>query len=211
MIERLSKNSTVSVSALTGVRWHTLQSGARRSAVRTQMRGGGTQNPHSTLLALSKGYLTRRHTKRETLKLARRVRDKVKRHYVRHCLKNLIRTYPVVSIDNYCPKTIAHRKGPKGLVELKIKPDVFISMPMPTYVGFWPNQSTQLTQEAARLHAQLVRESVDTSAFPYCAFHVVDLYHGRKFSFDVEDLDEDDSDLREFLKNLEEIIESLRR
>ena len=210
MTERLSKNTTVSVSALTGVRWHTLSVGARRSAVRTQMRGGGTQNPHTTLLALSKGYLTRRHTKRDTLKLARRVRDKDKRHYIRHCLKNLIRTYPSVSSENYCPKILALRKGPKGLVELKIKPDVFIRRPTPTYVGFWPNQSTQLTREAARLHAQLVRESVDTSAFEYCDFHVVDLFHGRKFSFSVEDLDEDDSDLREFLKNLEEIIESLR-
>lgn len=210
MIERLARNTTVSVSALTGVRWHTLPAGARRSAVRSQMRGGGTQNPHATLLALSKGYLTRRHSKRDTLKLARRVRDESKRHYVRHCLKNLIRTYPTVSSGNHCPQTLARRRGPKGIVELKVKPDVFISTPTPTYVGFWPNQSTQLTKEAARLHAQLVREAVDTSVFEHCYFHVVDLFHGRKFSFDVEDLDEDNSDLIEFLKNLEEIIESLR-
>lgn len=200
----------ISVALMTGVRWSTLASGAQRSAIRSQDRSGGASNPHASLISIAKGYLTGRYSKVTALKAARRVGDTSKRKYVRDCLKNLIRAYPYIAGSPRPMPPPTRRKGPKGLVELKVVAHVFIQGETDRYIGFWANQEPALTAESARLFAQMMRESVATDENKACYFEIVDLRRGRRFAYDVNDLDEDPADLQSFFRHIEDVIEQVR-
>lgn len=202
---------TVSVALMTGVRWSTLPAGARRSAIRGQVRGGGASNPHATLLSLSKGYLTKRHTKVSALRTARRAGDIKKRRYVRHCLKNLMRLIPEVRGTPRPIPPLGRRQGPKGLIELKVAPHVYIEGATDRYIGFWANQDPALNAKSARLYAQMIREGVAPPEGKPCRFEIIDLRHGVHYVHDIEELDDDPSDLLDFLRQMEISIEEAQR
>lgn len=199
----------VSVNVQTSIRWSVLRDGARFSAIKGQMKGGGASNPHGTTYSLAKGYLSRRLTGQEALKAARRVGDRSKRREVRLHLKNLIRMVPHLSgISRPLPQP-SMRRGPEGLLELKVAAQLFLEDFEDRYIGFWPNEA-ELDYANARLYAQLMREAVETSDEKRTVFIIYDLKRKVAFSFDVEGLDEDTDDLRDFFARIEGDIKRAR-
>ena len=195
---------------MTGVRWASLPSGARRSAIRGQIRGGGATNPHATLLSLSKGYLTKKHSKVTALKGARRVKDIGKRRDIRRCLKNLMRLVPIVSETARPLPPLSRRKGSRGLVEFKVTPHVHIEGDANRYIGLWANHGPPLSWKSARLYAQMMRESMAPPEGKPSTFEIIDMRHRAHHVYDTDDLDDDASDLYAFIEQIENVIEELR-
>ena len=199
----------LSVNVQTSIRWNVLPDGARFSAIKGQIKGGGASNPHATTYSLAKGYLSGRYDKRGVLKAARRVRDRRKRKEVRFHLKNLIRMVPRVSGVSRPLPPVRMRQSPEGLLQLKVSAQLFLQGDEDRFIGFWPNEAP-INYSNARLYAQLMRESVETSDEKRSLFIILDLKRAVSFQFDVDDLDNDTKDLREFFSKIESDIKKAR-
>lgn len=204
-----SEPEAISVNVQTGIRWSALAAGARFSAIKGQIKGGGTSNPHATTYSIAKKYLSGALSRKDVLKAARRVQNRNKRREVRFLLKNLMRMAPRVSGRSKSLPPPGRRRGPAGLVELKVSAQLFLEDDKDRYIGFWPNE-VELGHRNARLYAQLMRESVQTSDHKPTAFEVYDLKRRQSYTFDVEELDEDTRDLVNFFATIEGDVKKAR-
>lgn len=196
---------SVSVSVMTGVRWSTLADGARFSAIKSQVRGNGASNPHATLRSIARGYLNRRHTRASAWQATKRVSDPIKRRYVRRCLVNLFRLMRRADGTPMSLPAMQKRKGPKGIIELKVAADAFLSGDESRYIGLWLNQDP-LNAASARLYAQMMRESVAPPDDRPAYFEIIDLRRCTHFVHDVNELDDYPADLHTFLKSVEDDV-----
>lgn len=97
------------------------------------------------------------------------------------------------------------RRGPRDIIELKVAADAFISGDQYRYIGLWLNQNP-LNAQSARLHAQMMRESVAPTNDKQAFFEVIDLRRRVHFVHDIEELDDYPADLASFLKTVEDDV-----